>query len=231
VSLTIRNVVFACPGDTPESYDRGARPVATFYADLLGMEIIREDWFVIGGGASDLQLAFGDGPIDYQPPGWPDGAQQMHLDIAVPSSFAPPGAQLLRDIGEWRVYADPIGHPFCLYSEPADRAEIRRIVIDCPDPQALAAFYSALLDRPERSLDTPSRVVLAGTPQLAFQHSTSPAPRWPDPAYPQQVHLDLFTSDVPAARAHALSVGAEALQTSGPDHHVYADPAGHPFCI
>ncbi|WP_432884814.1 VOC family protein [Kribbella sp. CA-245084] len=231
MSLTIRNVVFACPGNTPESYDRGARPVAQFYADLLGMEIVREDWIIVGSEASDLYLAFGDGPIDYQPPGWPDGAQQMHLDIAVPSFVAPPGAQLLRDNGEWQVYADPIGHPFCLYSEPTERAEIRRIVIDCPDPRALAAFYSALLDRTSRVLDTPSRVVLAGTPELAFQLSAAPAPRWPDPANPQQVHLDLLTADVPAARAHAVSVGAEALQTSGEYHHVYADPAGHPFCI
>ncbi|WP_329004598.1 hypothetical protein OHA18_14560 [Kribbella sp. NBC_00709] len=233
MSLTIQNVVFACPGNTPESYDRGARPVANFYAELLGLEIIREDWFIVGlpDDPSVLRLGIGDGPIDYQPPGWPAGAQQMHLDIAVPSFVRPAGAELLQDNGEWQVYADPIGHPFCLYEEPTDRARIRRIVIDCPDPQTLAAFYSALLDRPERELDTPSRVVLAGTPGLAFQRSTSPAPGWPDPAYPQQVHLDLFTTDVPAARAHAIDVGARPLQTSGPYHHVYADPAGHPFCI
>lgn len=194
------------------------------------MEIVREDWIIVGSSASDLYLAFGDGPIEYEPPAWPDGAQQMHLDIAVPSFDAPPGAQLLRDNGSWQVYADPIGHPFCLYPEPVDRAEIRRIVIDCPDPQTLAGFYSALLDRPLRLLDTSSRVVLAGVPELAFQQSASPAPRWPDPAYPQQVHLDLLTDDVPAARAHALAVGAEALW-SGEYHHVYADPAGHPFCI
>ena len=215
MSLTIQNVVFACPGNTPESYERGARPVADFYAGLLGMEVVREDWFIVGGGASDVQLGFGDGPIDYQPPGWPDGAQQMHLDIAVPSrSFEPRGAQLLQDNGEWQVYADPIGHPFCLYPGAPDRTEIRRIVIDCPDPQALASFYSALLDRPQRSLDTQSRVVLAGSPELAFQQSTSPAPRWPDPAYPQQVHLDLLADDVPTARAHALSVGAEIGRAS-----------------
>lgn len=230
MSLTIKNVVFACPGNTPESYDRGARPVAMFYARLLGMRIIREDWFLIGD-SGPLQLGFGDGPIDYRPPRWPADPQQMHLDIAVPGLAAPPGAHLLQNNGKWQVYVDPIGHPFCLYEEPTDRTQIRRIVIDCPDPRALAAFYSALLDRPERSLDTPALVVLAGTPALAFQQNTSPAPRWPDPAYPQQVHLDLVTTDVPAARSHALSVGAQPLQTDGPHHHVYADPAGHPFCI
>lgn len=31
------NVVFACPDDP--TYDAGARPLATFYAELLGMQI------------------------------------------------------------------------------------------------------------------------------------------------------------------------------------------------
>jgi hypothetical protein len=201
-----------------------------FYAEWLGLPVIREDWFLIGDDR--LNLAFGDGPIDYQPPRWPDPAypQQMHIDVAAPELTQIPGATLLDDSHAWHVYADPIGHPFCLYEASTDRPVIARIVIDCPDPRALATFYSALLDLPDRELDTPDRVVLAGSPAVAFQRSETAAPRWPDPAYPQQVHLDLATDDVPAARAHASSVGAEPLQT-GPDHHVYADPAGHPFCI
>ncbi|MFF0266083.1 VOC family protein [Kribbella sp. NPDC004536] len=234
--LELQNVVFACPGDSPESYAAGARPVARFYAELLGMRIVREDWFLVAGDGR-LMLGFGDGPIDYQPPRWPDPSypQQLHLDIAVPDLASAGaravelGAELLDDRREWHVYADPIGHPFCLYPEATDRARIVRVVVDCPEPRALAEFYSALLDLPE--VDTPGRIVLAGAPQLAFQRSDGPAPRWPDPAYPQQVHLDLFTDDVAEARAHAVSLGAEPLQTDGPDHHVYADPAGHPFCI
>ncbi|RZT14785.1 hypothetical protein EV649_5564 [Kribbella sp. VKM Ac-2569] len=233
MKLGIQNVVFACPGNTPESYDHGARPIARFYAELLGMRVIREDWFLIGDDR--LNLGFGDGPIDYQPPRWPDPAypQQMHLDIAVPdlAQVEVPGATLLDDSQAWQVYADPIGHPFCLRESATDRAKIARIVIDCPEPQALATFYSALLDLPERELDSPDRVVVADSPALAFQRSDAAAPRWPDPAYPQQVHLDLSTDDVPAARDHALAVGAQPLQTTGPDHYVYADPAGHPFCI
>lgn len=237
-ALEIQNVVFACPGDSPESYAAGARPVAEFYAGLLGMRIVREDWFLVAGDGR-LMLGFGDGPIDYQAPRWPDPAypQQMHLDIAVPDLASAGeravglGAVLLDDRRSWHVYADPIGHPFCFYQEATDRERIVRIVVDCPEPRELAAFYSALLDLPDRELDTPDRVVLAGTPQLAFQRSDAAAPRWPDPAYPQQVHLDLFTDDVDGARAHAVGIGAAALQTDGPDHHVYADPAGHPFCI
>ncbi|MEU4196686.1 VOC family protein [Kribbella sp. NPDC026611] len=236
MSLQIRNIVFACPGNTPETYAEGARPAAMFYARLLGLQIIREDWIVVGDpdDPSALRLAFGDGPIDYDPPRWPDPAhpQQLHLDIAVPDlTAAPDDAALLHDYGDHRVYADPIGHPFCLYEEPTDRARVTRVVIDCADPQALAAFYSRLLDLPDRELDTPDRVVLTGSPAVAFQRSTSEPPRWPDPAYPQQVHLDLFTTDVPAGRSHAVASGAQPLQTTGSNHHVYADPAGHPFCL
>ena len=43
MTIAIQNVVFACPGNTEETYERGARPLATFYANLLGMRIIRED--------------------------------------------------------------------------------------------------------------------------------------------------------------------------------------------
>ncbi|WP_202875478.1 VOC family protein [Kribbella albertanoniae] len=121
-SIELMNVVFACPGNTEESYARGARPLAEFYAELLGMRIIREDWFLIGSERSPLQLAFGDGPIDYHPPRWPDPAfpQQMHLDITVedlPTSDRRAralGATALRQEPGYTVYADPAGHPFCL---------------------------------------------------------------------------------------------------------------------
>ena len=53
---------------------------------------------------------------------------------------------------------------------------------------------------------------------------------------PQQVHLDLHVEDPRAAHEEAMSLGAQLLQPA-PDfdadegHQVYADPAGHPFCI
>jgi catechol 2,3-dioxygenase-like lactoylglutathione lyase family enzyme len=81
------NVVFACPGNTKDSYGREGRALASFYADLLGMRITREDWFMIAkeDRPGTLHLAFGDGPVDYQPPRWPDPEhpQQLHLDLPV----------------------------------------------------------------------------------------------------------------------------------------------------
>jgi len=59
-------------------------------------------------------------------------------------------------------------------------------------------------------------------------------PQWPDGA-PQQVHLDLHVEDPRAAHETAISLGATLLRPDDFDakegHEVYADPAGHPFCI
>ncbi|MGH3409593.1 MAG: VOC family protein, partial [Streptosporangiaceae bacterium] len=52
-------------------------------------------------------------------------------------------------------------------------------------------------------------------------------PTWPDPAVPQQFHLDVMVEDVAAAGPGVLALGASKLDGEG----VYADPAGHPFCL
>ncbi|MEQ7009048.1 VOC family protein [Actinopolymorpha sp. B17G11] len=250
-NIEIQNVVFACPGNSKESYDRGGRALATFYADLLGMRIAREDWFVLedADDLDGLNLAFGDGPIDYRPPRWPDSEspQQMHLDISVrdlddaEQRTLKLGASKLQDNASFRVYADPDGHPFCLYGTATQAApRIERVVLDCFSPRSLADFYASLLDMPNRELDTPERVVIARSdgrlPALAFQHAQFPAPRWPDPAHPQQVHLDLRVVEPNAPRMHAArelaeQLGAIRLPDEGLGHRVYADPAGHPFCL
>ncbi|WP_031469756.1 VOC family protein [Sciscionella sediminilitoris] len=68
--------------------------------------------------------------------------------------------------------------------------------------------------------------------QLAPDHVP---PRWPD-GEPQQVHLDLHVEDPRAAHEEVIALGATLLRAA-PDperaqgHQVYADPAGHPFCI
>ena len=98
--------------------------LATFYADLLGMEISRggpgDDWVVVTGAG--YRLAFQKAP-DLQPPDWPDPdrPQQFHLDIRVadvdeaePKVLALGAKRLPGEGGDFRVYADPVGHPFCL---------------------------------------------------------------------------------------------------------------------
>ena len=57
------------------------------------------------------------------------------------------------------------------------------------------------------------------------------APEWPNPARPQQAHLDLIVDDLDAGEARALELGATRLDGGGQTFRVYADPAGHPFCL
>jgi catechol 2,3-dioxygenase-like lactoylglutathione lyase family enzyme len=107
---------------------------------------------------------------------------------------------------------------------------LHHVVLDCPDPAALAQFYSDLLGRPI-TYRSPDWVVVAADDRssgLAFQSAPDhEPPRWPDPAHPQQVHFDVMVDDVDAAEPQVLSLGARRLSANG----VFADPAGHPFCL
>ena len=107
---------------------------------------------------------------------------------------------------------------------------MHHVVLDCPDPARLAAFYSALLGLPVTYDDGDWAVVAADdrSSGLAFQRASgNPPPTWPDPAVPQQFHLDIMVEDVAAAGPRVLALGAARLGGG----NVYADPAGHPFCL
>jgi catechol 2,3-dioxygenase-like lactoylglutathione lyase family enzyme len=107
---------------------------------------------------------------------------------------------------------------------------LHHVVLDCPDPAGLATFYSALLGQPI-TYDSPNWVVVSAddtSSGLAFQLAPDhQPPTWPEPLIPQQFHLDIMVEDPAAARSRVLALGARRL--NGED--VYADPAGHPFCL
>lgn len=112
------------------------------------------------------------------------------------------------------------------------------IVLDCPDPAALARFYAALLGWPETAITGHGDWVTLTNPDggmtVDFQQAGDyQAPTWPEPTRPQMFHFDLTVSDMSAAAEHAVSLGAKPLDLS--DEHssfqVYADPVGHPFCL
>jgi catechol 2,3-dioxygenase-like lactoylglutathione lyase family enzyme len=101
------------------------RALAEFYCQVLGMRINEdiEDWVVIGSGPGLRQLAF-QRAVDWIPPRWSDPAhpQQMHLDIRVTDvgraeqGLLALGATRVPGAPEtgFRVFADPVGHPFCV---------------------------------------------------------------------------------------------------------------------
>jgi catechol 2,3-dioxygenase-like lactoylglutathione lyase family enzyme len=130
---------------------------------------------------------------------------------------------------------------------------LRSVVLDTTDARGLAEFYRQLLGYRYRPGDEPPPsgepdpkghdwLVLvgpSGTAGLAFQQVAELTPStWPDGAVPQQLHLDLTVPNVQqlvVQHERALSLGARLLhdRSDDPDEplYVYADPAGHPFCI
>jgi catechol 2,3-dioxygenase-like lactoylglutathione lyase family enzyme len=111
---------------------------------------------------------------------------------------------------------------------------LHHVVVDCPDPAALAEFYSALLGLPVtyRSDDW---VVVArddATSGIAFQLAPEHvAPEWPDPHRPQQMHFDVMVDDVAEAARRVTTLGARRLPGADDRFEIFADPAGHPFCL
>jgi len=132
---TLRQVVLDCTD---------ARRLAEFYRDLLGLRYRPgdeppaagepdpkgHDWLVLHGPSATTRIAFQQVP-ELAESTWPGGPvpQQMHLDLTVPTieeldvqhrRALDLGARLLddrsRDAEEpLRVYADPSGHPFCIF--------------------------------------------------------------------------------------------------------------------
>jgi catechol 2,3-dioxygenase-like lactoylglutathione lyase family enzyme len=111
---------------------------------------------------------------------------------------------------------------------------LHHVVIDCPQPELLAGFYSKLLGLPVTyrsddwvvvsENDTTSGVAL----QLAPDHVP---PEWGNPAHPQQMHFDVMVDDLDAVSSEVESMGARPLSDEQDGSRVFADPAGHPFCL
>jgi catechol 2,3-dioxygenase-like lactoylglutathione lyase family enzyme len=110
------------------------------------------------------------------------------------------------------------------------RGRLHHVILDCPDPRALARFYSALLGQPI-TYDSDDFVVVsadATSSGLAFQLAPDHRPpTWPSSELEQQVHLDIMVENVADATPYVLALGARRLN----DSDVFADPAGHPFCL
>lgn len=123
-------------------------------------------------------------------------------------------------------------------------------VLDARDIRTLAEFYRAFLGLayrpgdapPFRGTDDADWLVLThpgGGHALAFQADDHQVPpTWPKHGVPQQLHLDLTVPDrasLDAARDRAIALGARVLfdRSADPDEplYVFADPAGHPFCV
>ncbi|GAA4374466.1 VOC family protein [Paeniglutamicibacter cryotolerans] len=108
------------------------------------------------------------------------------------------------------------------------------LVIDCPDPTALAAFYGSLLGWEVRGEDDWTEIRPAdGSNAISFQQvSGYRAPDWPGQEHPQHMHLDLVVQDLETGQDEVLRRGGRlAADQPGTTFRVFLDPAGHPFCL
>jgi catechol 2,3-dioxygenase-like lactoylglutathione lyase family enzyme len=113
-------------------------------------------------------------------------------------------------------------------------ARLQVVVLDCPDPAALAAFYSSVLDLDVASAeDGWVQLQAGGGVPLAFQRVADyRPPQWPSAEHPQQLHLDLEVDDLDTAEAAVVGLGARKhVVQPGTAFRVFLDPAGHPFCL
>ena len=111
------------------------------------------------------------------------------------------------------------------------------VVLDCAEPEKLAAFYKDLLDAEET--DATANLVeirSADGTRMAFRRDVNATPpSWPRPENSLQAHLDFLVEDLDDAERKVVSLGGRPLETRempGPfEERGYADPAGHSFTL
>jgi catechol 2,3-dioxygenase-like lactoylglutathione lyase family enzyme len=131
------------------------------------------------------------------------------------------------------------------------------VALECPDPAALADFYSRITgwpivyahpdwhslgesrsrgEREERSEAESRGRERNDNADLHLSFQRAPGyqpPTWPGPASSMQFHLHFRVDDLDAAENAVLALGATRFDEQ-PDparHRVFADPVGHPFCL
>jgi catechol 2,3-dioxygenase-like lactoylglutathione lyase family enzyme len=111
------------------------------------------------------------------------------------------------------------------------------VAFDAADIEAESAFWAGVLGGEVDRDDDWHMVVVDGEPRVGVQLAPDHVPPdWPNGSPKQQVHVDLWVEDFDDAHERVMRLGARVLQpargaTAGDDFQVYADPAGHPFCL
>jgi catechol 2,3-dioxygenase-like lactoylglutathione lyase family enzyme len=114
-------------------------------------------------------------------------------------------------------------------------ARMSLFAFDCPDPHALADFYSAVTGWPVEPSDGDwVQLRSDGGATLAFQRAPDHVPpMWPIAESSQQAHVDFDVPDLAEGEARVVALGAikAEVQPHPEDFLVFLDPAGHPFCL
>jgi catechol-2,3-dioxygenase len=107
---------------------------------------------------------------------------------------------------------------------------LRNVVLDARDIAGLSAFYRELAGWTQVHADDEWITLTTEDGwRIGIQYAPDDEPpRWPDPEYPQQAHLDLRVPELDTAADRAVALGATLLRRNE-TWHTLADPAGHPF--
>ena len=112
------------------------------------------------------------------------------------------------------------------------------IVFDSSDLEKVSAFWASVFNGFVIADDEWHTVIdNKGEWRLGIQlNPTHVKPEWPNGIQQQQIHLDFHVLNPHEAHKELTKLGATILQAaesldSSEGFQVYADPAGHPFCI
>ncbi len=116
----------------------------------------------------------------------------------------------------------------------SDRIKLSGTAVDCPNAGKLAAFYARITDGTVTIADEHWACMSGPGGTITFWTVPDHRPAtWPGGATPKQLHLDFYVDDLDVTEAKVLAAGATKFDFQpNSDHcYVYADPAGHPFCL
>ncbi|WP_410613241.1 VOC family protein [Amycolatopsis sp. lyj-109] len=117
------------------------------------------------------------------------------------------------------------------------RIKYQVVTLDAADLAAESRFWAGVLGGEVDDDGDWHMVLVDGAPRIGVQLAPDHVPpQWPDGPIRQQIHLDLWVEDFAEAHEQVMALGATVLKpaagnTAGDDFQVYADPAGHPFCL
>lgn len=112
-------------------------------------------------------------------------------------------------------------------------ARFPQVVLDCPDPTALATFYGALLDWQVKPGDGWAEVRAEYGDSMGFQQVDGyNPPDWPSQTAPSSSTARSASSRSSTVTSMCICCGAvKHAHQPGTTFRVFLDPAGHPFCL
>ncbi|HEY0951972.1 VOC family protein [Nocardioides sp.] len=115
----------------------------------------------------------------------------------------------------------------------SDLIRLSGTTVNAPDAIALARFYAEITGGVATGSERWA-LVTGPNGDIGFQQvAEHRPPTWPEGEVGMQLHLEFFADDLETTGARVLAAGATRFEHQPNADHciVYADPAGHPFCL